>query len=38
VTLSGPGVDGLPAVTKAGSFGAPTAIQTAIQFLGRENA
>jgi uncharacterized protein YgbK (DUF1537 family) len=32
-TLGGEQVDGMPVVTKAGSFGPPDAIQTAIQFL-----
>ena len=32
-TLGGGWVDGMPVVTKAGSFGPPDAIQTAIEFL-----
>jgi 4-hydroxythreonine-4-phosphate dehydrogenase len=35
VTLAGPGLDGFPAVTKAGSFGPPDAIQKAIEHLER---
>jgi uncharacterized protein YgbK (DUF1537 family) len=36
LTLSGPGIEGLPIITKAGSFGPPEAIQTAIEFLRHE--
>ena len=35
VTLAGPGLDALPAVTKAGSFGSPDAIQICIEHLQR---
>lgn len=36
-TLTGPGIEGLPVVTKAGSFGPPEAIRMAIDHLERIN-